>query len=90
MMEGLFPCYEKRNQDTNPNIKAITYNLSCLQMYWAMVAQSMWEQPTKVWLNLRPTRGSLTWAGWPGTRDWTAQMPMVEPNTTGKKEKSVN
>lgn len=34
MMEGMLPCYEKRNQDTNPVTKAITYNQSCLQIYW--------------------------------------------------------
>jgi hypothetical protein len=89
MMEGMLPCYERRNQDTNLATKAITYNLSCLKMYWVMVAQNMWEHPTKDWLNLRPTRGSQTLPRWPGTRDWIAQMPMVEPNTTGKEDKSV-
>jgi hypothetical protein len=38
--------YRKRNVDTNPATKRLTYNLLCLQTYArAMVAQNLWEYP---------------------------------------------
>ena len=53
-----------------------------------LVTQKLWVWPSNglVQLQVQATRGSPhpTLPGWLGTRDWTAQRPRIEANTTGK------
>lgn len=81
--------YQKRNINTNPITKTLTYNPSCLKdmpgQRWHREYGS--SQPMCDWLETYSTRWNPypILLKWPRIRDKKAQSPIINSNTTAPK-----